>query len=304
MKYELSWQIDSPLLKMWQNEYPFGYWDERIQRLADSDQPHGLEAIHVSLQLVDIYVHVLTAKLRNPAYPWYTIKENTYAPDIRDVLDKITNENEQYNLNLLINEPDGLVSIRQNDQWKANHHPFELVVTDFLGCPANIDFEKFTIEYLEDPDSYMTACNAFLNYWKDAKIFLNDIKHGFRLLPFSPASIQYLQRTPAIQFNKPIMESIIAEHNKENGVYYFWRLEADESKQENMDYRTLALYKTNIDKRIAMSRISLKLLHNLFGNGGIFNVVEDCQNLVNDPEKSSLNITSEVLVLGGDLPNS
>jgi len=39
------------------------------------------------------------------------------------------------------------------------------------------------MEYDVDPDLYLAMVNATLNFWKRNKALLNDLKHGFRVLP-------------------------------------------------------------------------------------------------------------------------
>lgn len=86
-EYIRSEPLDSPLQELWESNYPIEYWDNRIHKLNPYNTEDGMEALFALLQLVDTYVHILSAKLRDPYYLWYTLKEDTYKPDIDETLD-------------------------------------------------------------------------------------------------------------------------------------------------------------------------------------------------------------------------
>lgn len=51
------------------------YWVNRLNKINRFNSQDGLEAVVVLFQLVDLYVHILTAKLVNPSFQWYLLKE-------------------------------------------------------------------------------------------------------------------------------------------------------------------------------------------------------------------------------------
>jgi len=68
----------------------------------------------------------------------------------------------------------------------------EMTAREFLGCSTVYDKEASELDFVEDPDLHIAAANAALNFWRGFRPLLNDLKHGFRVLPVTIADIGWL----------------------------------------------------------------------------------------------------------------
>ncbi|MFC6614828.1 hypothetical protein ACFQAS_07630 [Halopenitus salinus] len=62
------------------------------------------------------------------------------------------------------------------------------------------------IEFIDRPEKYVAACNAVVNFWKDHTQPLNDLKHGFRLLPFDRDTFEDMIGSVEIPFFRHILD--------------------------------------------------------------------------------------------------
>lgn len=297
MEYDEGGPYLSPMEKLWEENYPFDYWQNRILKINPYNPQDKLEALFVLLHLVDTYATVLAAKLRNPYEPWYMIVEELRPTSvIHDTLDKLeieTEHGERIELTMLEEQPEALVTFEIEDDWKDSLTTFDLLAADFLGCPAEIDTEEQDIEFADPPDSYVGACNGIVNFWKDHTQLLNDLKHGFRLLPFDRGTFEDMIEMGLLQSSddEVDIEAKLEEYQNTKDEYlYFWRLEVDdladpEEFEEKGDVEIgmrLVVYRADAMQCRDLADITLRLLHNLFGRGGENRVVESMESLVGE----------------------
>ena len=65
----MSSEIISPFQFLWQYNYPFTYWYNRLEKINPYNEHDKLEALYCLLQLTDIYSHIFAANVRNPELP-------------------------------------------------------------------------------------------------------------------------------------------------------------------------------------------------------------------------------------------
>lgn len=211
---------------IWTRDYPFEYWENRIQKLYRENPHDALDAIFLHSHLADIYVTVLAARINRPNVAWYVIKNELPTREIYNTLEHLeeTVDGEtRYYVEKLLSKPEGFVTVDLPDEWAKNVGYETAFVNQFLGCPANFHFEKQTIEPLYDPQGYMAACNAVINYWDQTGDFLNDFKHGFRVIPFTWARLEWLYENNLITVDVGLEE--VQENYTElasDWTYDFW----------------------------------------------------------------------------------
>jgi hypothetical protein len=191
----MSQQQASPFKLLWENRYPFQYWQNRLEKINPYNDYDKLEALWSLVQLSDIYAHVFAAYARNPEMPWFFIKENTFRGDIDDVLDALRTEGIA-TVGGLSENPNGLASVETSDEYDLSE--MDAIAGAFLGCPHTIDTETKRVEFDEEPDLHRGVCNAILKFADDHTPLLNDFKHGFRVLPVTPDDVERVIRESAV----------------------------------------------------------------------------------------------------------
>lgn len=292
MEYDERDRYRSPMGVLWEENYPFDYWQNRIWKINPYNPQDKLEALYVLLDLADTYATVLAAKLINPYEPWYMIVDNLPTPKIHETLDTLkveTEQGEHIELSMLEQHPDALMNYNIKDEWEDVASPFDLMALDLLGCPAEIDSEEKSIEFIEPPEDYVAICNGIVTFWKEHSQVLNDLKHGFRLLPFDRDTFESLIEIGLLQASDVGLEEKLEEYQKTKDEYlYFWRLEVDESAEpeeyegkEDMNIGLkLVVYRTDAMRCRDIAINVLRLLENLLGRGGERKVVESMEELV------------------------
>lgn len=296
-EYDANGPVPSPLRTLWEENYPFDYWHNRILKINPYNPQDKLEALFVLLQLSDTYATVLAAKLINPFEPWYMIVERLKPTIvIHQTLEQLEVETDRgtyIDLSRLEVEPDDLIGYDIQEEWEEEASSFDLLAADLLGCPASIDEQQKSIEFMEPPEQYVAACNGVVNFWKDHTDLLNDLKHGFRLLPFDTGTVESLQEIGLLQSSDIDIEKRIQEYQETKDEYlYFWRLEVDEladpeelGDEEEVEIgMRVVVYRANVSLCKEMASVTLRLLHNLFGRGGEYEVVDSVDSLVGEEE--------------------
>lgn len=131
---------------------------------------------------------------------------------------------------------------------------------------------------------------------------LNDLKHGFRLLPFDWAVFESMMEKGLLQNTDYDLEALEEDYHQTRSDHaYFWRLEIDEipdeeefealeSGEEMEIGMRLVVYRIAVSKCTQFSQIILRLLHNLFGHGGEYFVMDMAESLIEDEEKGSVTL--------------
>lgn len=179
----------SPFKLLWQYNYPFAYWDNRLEKINPHNLQDRLEALYCLVQLTDLYSHIFAAKIQNPEMPWFFVAEETYRGDIDNVLEKLR-KSDIATVGTLAEGPEGLVNVEANEEYDVDN--LDAIAAGFLGCPHTVDEESKTVEFDEPPELHRGVCNAILDYAENQTALLNDFKHGFRVLPVSPDDINQI----------------------------------------------------------------------------------------------------------------
>lgn len=177
---------------------------------------------------------------------------------------------------------------------KDKYDVLDFLAADFLGCPAEIDEETLTIEYIEDRDAYIAFVNGTIDFWRKHVLLLNDLKHGFRLLPFDWDTFDSLITRGFLRTSDIDVKELKSDYEDTNQSHvYFWRLEVGEgpSKEEYRELEPgeeietgirLVVYRIELQKCIQLARAILRMIHNLFGRGGEFRVLELLEPLLDE----------------------
>lgn len=301
MEYDDEDYIPTPMRTLWEENYPFDYWQNRIFKINPYNPQDKMEALFTLLQLSDTYATILAAKLRNPYAPWYVVKEELKPTrEIHDTFQKLEVEGDHgtyIELMMLEEEPSTLVNYKIKKEWAESLTTLDLLAADLLGCPAKIDKEERDIEFIDPREKYVAACNAVVNFWKEHTQVLNDLKHGFRLLPFDKETFDNMIEMGLLRSTdgEVDLQGKMREYQDTKDDYlYFWRLEVDEladpeEYEEEGDVEIgmrLVVYRTDAMQCRELADITLRLLHNLFGRGGENRVVESMTDLVGEPGDS------------------
>lgn len=186
---DMSSKQISPFRLLWQYNYPFGYWSNRLEKINPYNEHDKLEALCSLMQLTDIYAHIFAANVRNPELPWFFVKEKTFRGDILDVLDDLRVDGIPMVSSLSEDQPD-LIGVEVNEGWNVDE--IDAITGGFLGCPAQIDTDAKTVEFEEPPELHRGVCNAILDFADNNTALLNDFKHGFRVIPLTTRDLSYL----------------------------------------------------------------------------------------------------------------
>jgi len=252
---------------IWTMDYPFDYWDTRIQKLSSGNPYDALDAVFIHSHLADVFVTALTARMKRPNFAWYVIKEELPTHEIYETLEilKETMEGEaQYYLEKLVERPEGFCSVNLPDGWAENVDYEIAFANQFLGCPAEFNFDDETIDPLYDPEDYMAVCNAVLNYWNETTNYLNDFKHGFRIIPFSWERLEWLYSEGLVESNSSF-EDIRDQYREPESdwTFDFWRMAAATDSKSGTPVH-LEVHTADVERCVAFSKLTLKLLFNLF----------------------------------------
>jgi hypothetical protein len=182
----------SPFRLLWQHNYPFAYWANRLEKINPYNEHDQLEALYSLMQLTDIYAHIFAAKVRNPELPWFFVKQKTFRGDIDEVLDDLRVDGIPMVSSLSEDHPN-LIDVEINEGWNVDE--IDAITGGFLGCPAQFDTDSKTVEFEESPELHRGICNAILDFADRNTALLNDFKHGFRVLPLTPDDLTILTDT-------------------------------------------------------------------------------------------------------------
>lgn len=253
-------QFQNPLMDIWKQNYPFEYWDNRIEKINRYNRQDKLETLFILSHLTDVYFHVLAAKLRNPSFPWFMVKEGTLPSDIKEVRRILWSDDEsRYTIKKVLEQPEELVNFElpKNEETDLS----TVFASEFLGCPAQINEE--VVKPLFDPDSYIEACNEIVNFKFDNKEILNDFKHGFRILPFHWGTVRYLMEYEDIRIGPNSIEGLKQKYEAVDSdwTFDFWRMKTmgEDPTRVILEVRTV-----DIEKCKLACKGVLKLLFNLF----------------------------------------
>lgn len=281
MREDLS-PVQEKLLQLWRDYYPILYWANRINKINPLNPHDKLEAVSTLLQIADAYVTIFVASIKNPNEPWYFVKERAYENDIGDVLDEFRSvDGERVDLRNYDGDLENITKLGPREGWEVSTsdgsweaRPMDLFAWILLGCPGEQDFDEKQLVFQENPEQYIEVCNGVINFRQNWKHLLNDLKHGFRLLPFEWDAMEELQ-TIAVD-NAPgfDLEEKKQEYEETNGDYvYFWRLVGKEGQEleqaegipEGYEAHGFGLYVYRIDLDVCrgLARAMTLLLNNL-----------------------------------------
>lgn len=287
-------------LRLWRENYPFMYWANRINKINPLNPHDELEAVFTLLHLADTYRTILVAMLQNPNSPWYFVKEEAYPPNIDDTLDQFrSSSNGRVDLHNYDTDLENITSFSPNDGWEAltpterrEVRPLDLFASHLLGCPATIDSENNQLIFHEDPEKYIDLCSGVINFRENRKKFLNDLKHGFRLLPFEWDVMDELESISEGTRPDLDLDKKKEEYEETKGDYvYFWRMEGkadDEPEQldgipEGYAPRPVGLYVYRIELEVCrrLARTILLLLKNLIQTDNV-EILDEITPLVDE----------------------
>lgn len=272
---------------IWRKAYPFTYWKRRINKLELGNSHDALDALFIHSHLADTFATVLSARMRRPKNPWYAVKDELYTPDIYDTLETLKrteNGETRYFIEVLLEQPEGYVTLDLPEGWKENVDYETGFVNQFLGCPARFDEDAKHIETLYDPKGYMVVCNAVLNYWNEIGTLMNDFKHGFRILPFEWDHATWLFESDLINVETDI--DALREGYTEMDAdwkFDFWRMETGNDDEPGTPV-TLEVHTVDVERCIAFSSLTLKLLYNIFDKNRTQKIGEDIELLFGSSE--------------------
>lgn len=259
--------LENPLADLWRRNFAFGYWDNRIKKLNPYNYYDGIDSLYILAQLSDLYAHLFAVNARNPEQPWMMVKEDTYTRNITGVLNELTvqaDDDEMISVGQLAEEPEGLIGFKQViDKIDATDR--EMIAREFLGCSAVYDEETGELDFAEDPELHIAAANASLNFWRGFKPLLNDLKHGFRVLPVTVSDIEWLWDGGLFGQLDTEVEDLIRDMEaaqEDQWGFFFLRLHTESLGDRNYDAE-LNLYYVNCDVCKHMSEVILNLVYNL-----------------------------------------
>lgn len=277
MQDDLS-PVEEMLLELWREHYPFLYWANRINKINPLNPHDDLEAVFTLLQLADTYVTNLVAILMNPNEPWYFVKERAYEHQINETLNQFKLDgDERIDLRNYDNDLDSITAFTPREGWEVRTPnetrdvtPLDVFTWALLGCPAAQDMEENQLVFHEDPDQYTEVCNGVINIRQNWKTLLNDLKHGFRLLPFEWDALENLEPVYVSSDSGFDLDEKKEEYEATKGEYvYFWRLEGKAGQEvEQTDGVASAgfglyVYRIRFEVCTGLSRVINLLLHNL-----------------------------------------
>jgi hypothetical protein len=248
-------------------DYPFDYWENRIQKLTPGNPHDALDALFLHSHLADVYVTALTARMKRPNFAWYVIKDELPTREIYSTLESLeeTLDGEtRYFVEKLLEKPEGFVSVDLPDGWAENVDYETAFANQFLGCPAEFNSSEQAIEPIYEPDGYMALCNLVLNYWDQTTDYLNDFKHGFRIIPFSWERLEWLYEEDLVAADvdlKTVQDGYTEPES--DWTFDFWRM-ASASDSEPGTPVHVEIHTADIERCVAFSKLTLKLLFNLF----------------------------------------
>lgn len=260
----MSEQPISPFKYLWQFHYPFQYWDNRLEKINQYNDADKLEALYSLVQLTDIYAHVFAAYAQNPEMPWFFVAEETYRGDIDSVLDALRTDGVA-TVGSLSEDPDGLATVEPNEEFDLDE--MDAVAAGFLGCPHEIDTEQKKVNFIEEPELHRGVSNAILDFAENHVALLNDFKHGFRILPVTPANLRgilgdqfQLREEQREDFEQQIAE--LEERLEEDR----WGFSFIRLSSESTDYGyecSIDLYHVDAWACYKFAELTLDALHNL-----------------------------------------
>lgn len=285
--------LDSPqdgagVGNIWTAHYPFDYWDNRIAKLNPHNTQDALDAIFILSHLSDVFVTVLTAKMRRPDFVWYVIK-NELKPtrEIYNTLEHLeaTFDGEtQYYIDKLLNKPEDLAHVNMPEEWEENVDYDTAFVSEFLGCPAEIDEEANELQTYYDPRFYIAVCNSVVNYWDENGELLNDFKHGFRVIPFSWKTMEWLFESGVISADVTVEEVKEGYDTLDSDwTYDFWRMEVGKNNGEAIPIE-LEVHTADIHKCKTFSQLILKLVYNMFETGAALTIDDEIESIFGTDE--------------------
>lgn len=240
MQNDLS-PVQEVLLRLWQEQYPILYWANRINKINPLNPHDELEAVLTLLQLADTYVTILVAMLQNPNSPWFFVKERAYEHrQIRPILDLFKSPDDgRIDLGNYDTGLDNITSYTPRKNWEVTTpsenwdvRPLDVFVWHFLGCPAIEDYEENQLKFQEDPELYLKVCNGVINFRQSWWHLLNDMKHGFRLLPFEWESMEDIESLTVASPSNFDLDEKRAEYEETKQDYvYFWRFAGKEGEE-------------------------------------------------------------------------
>ena len=268
----MSSEVISPFQFLWQYNYPFTYWYNRLEKINPDNEHDKLEALYCLTQLTDIYSHIFAANVRNPELPWFFLKEKTYRGDIDGVLDELRIDGVAM-VGSLSEGPEGLVSIETKEEYDVDE--LDAIAAGFLGCPAEIDEETKSVEFEESPELHRGACNAILDFAEKNTELLNDFKHGFRVVPLTPEDLETLTES-IIAFSEEdreefdaVLEVMEEELSEDQWGFCFARMAAEE-RDYGYECR-LDVYHVDAWSCYKFAELTLNALFNLVRPGpGLF----------------------------------
>lgn len=274
-------QPESPLKLLWQSQYPFEYWSNRLEKINPYNQADRLEALYSIVQLSDVYLHIFVAYAQNPHMPWFILKEKTRKWHIDDVLGELQTD-ELITVGNLIEETDHTIKVEPLDEFDLSD--MDSVAAGVLGCPYEVDEDTMSVTFDESPDLHRAIANAILNFAEEHRPLLNDFKHGFRVLPVTPDELEawfqssvMLDETDYEEYKQDI-QNLREKHNNDEWGFSFVRIEPDDDPEYGYDFQ-MDLYHVDAWTCYKFAELTLDALYNLIHSGSGRSLEESVLNM-------------------------
>jgi len=262
-------QHGSPFKRLWQSQYPFEYWSNRLEKINRYNQADRLEALYSLVQLSDIYLHIFVAYAQDPDMPWFMLKEETLPWDIRDISDELRLD-DMITVGSLVENGENTITVETREEFDI--HEMDAIAAGVLGCPYDVDEESMSVEFEESPDLHRGVANAILNFAEGNRALLNDFKHGFRILPVTPDEIE-LWLQSSVLLNEPDqeeferkLEALREQHEQDEWAFSFVRIDPDDEPEYGYDLH-LDLYHVDAWTCYKFAELTLDALYNLISPG-------------------------------------
>lgn len=297
--------IPNPIDHIWRKNYPTEYWDNRIRKLSPYNSADRLEAMLILFQLVDLYVHLLTAKIKNPEFQWWALKEEldpTYKiiNTIRELEGELDEEkspdlegDEWLFLQTLIEHPERFEGISIPPQFEGLESRLAWLSAEFLGAPVILD--EIGPEPIEDPEMYVDCSNAILNFWNQNRKILNEFKHGFRIIPFDWETLEEIERE-GMTLDREGTSSIEDLKEEYGGEEEDWMIQFMRMVKTDPDdpYSVeISVFKTYLEECEAFSRLTLRLLENLLKGKKRWKIEELFKEITGYPDERTVLIIQQ-----------
>ena len=267
MTWSVYFQPDNWISEMFEENYPFDVWEDKLEQLSKGGAIHirVYQIAETLLSLVDAYVTVLTGSLRNPAFRWISIEQFSPPKRIGEVV-------------RFLRDSDGWERIQSSSEYvsveatvdEGEPLPDEQLYSTLLGNPA-VRLKNGKLRTTYEPEALLDTVKAVTRFRDESRGVHNAFKHGYRLPAFSDCGLETLIGQSAVGLDGTVIgaEKVRASIYSSSLVPSFWFLESDPNNQNQQDCfegatAELRLYGVSPAVGLAYCRLVLELLKLLF----------------------------------------